>query len=111
MAVDRGACGDVMRYIDDAHQRQFIEGAFMLKRSTGALWLLLVATLARADSGADYTFQSLHPQFLTSEITPAVWQYESAVSPATYEAAQGDFLSRFTSPGGKQVSVVVKAPV
>ena len=83
----------------------------MLKRSACILCLLLLATIARADSGASYTFQSLYPQFLTTEITPAVWQYESAVSPAAYEPAHGDFLTQFTSPSGKQVSVVVKAPV
>ena len=73
--------------------------------------MLLLAAVVRADSGSAYTFQFLYPPFLNSVITPAAWQYESPASPATYEAAHGDFLSQFTSPSGKQVSVVVKAPV
>jgi hypothetical protein len=83
----------------------------MSKQAVRVLCLWLLVTIARADSAASYTFQSLYPQLLATEITPAVWQYVSAVSPATYEPAHGDFLSQFTSPSGKQVSVVVKAPI
>lgn len=81
----------------------------MLKLSARALCISLLATTAHADSTEP--FQFLYPEFLKTEITPAYWQYESPISPATYEAGHGDFLSEFLSPSGKQVRLVVKAPV
>jgi hypothetical protein len=81
----------------------------MLKLSARVFCILLPAMTAHADSTEP--FQSLYPEFLKTEITPAYWQHESPMSPATYEADHGDFLSDFLSPSGKQVRVVVKAPV
>jgi hypothetical protein len=81
----------------------------MLKLSARVFCILLPAMTAHADSTE--TFQSLYPEFLKTEITPAYWQHESPMSPATYDADHGDFLSEFLSPSGKQVRVVVKAPV
>jgi len=80
----------------------------MLKLSARVLCILLPAITAHADSPKP--LQSLDPEFLNTEITPAYWQHESPTSPATYEAGHGDFLSEFTSPSGKQVRLVVKAP-
>ena len=81
----------------------------MLKLSTRALGILLLATTAHADPTEP--LQSLYPEFLKTGITPAYWQFESPISPALYEADHGDFLSEFTSPSGKRVRLVVKAPV
>jgi hypothetical protein len=72
----------------------------MLKFPASVFWILLFAPAAHADS--TQPFQSL---------TPAYWQHESPISPATYEVGRGDFLSEFLSPSGKQVRLVVKAPV
>lgn len=46
-----------------------------------------------------------------AETAPAYSQYVSPKSPAIDEPGRGDFSARFVSPGGKPVSVVVKAPV
>lgn len=81
----------------------------MLRLSARVLGILLLATTAHADPTEP--FQFLYPEFLKTEITPAYWQYESPISPAIYEADHGDFLSEFTSPSGKRVRLVVKAPV
>jgi hypothetical protein len=72
----------------------------MLKLSARVLCILLPATIAHAD-----------PTEPLPEIRSAYWQHESPISPATYEAGHGDFLSEFASPSGKQVRLVVKAPV
>ncbi len=58
----------------------------------------------------DYTFECLDPAFLKSE-GPAYANDESTLSPAKYEAANGDFLAQFTSPSGRPVRIVIKAPV
>ncbi len=42
---------------------------------------------------------------------PAYAHEETTVSPAQYEAGNGDFLAQFSSPSGKPVKIVVKAPV
>ena len=81
----------------------------MLKLSARVLGILLLATTAHADPTEP--LQSFYPEFLKTEITPAHWQYESPISPAKYEADHGDFLAEFTSPSGKRVRLVVKAPV
>jgi hypothetical protein len=81
----------------------------MLKLSARMFCILLLAPTAHADSTEP--FQSLYPEFLKTEITPAYWQHESPISPATYDAGHGDFLSEFFSPSGKQVRLVVKGPV
>lgn len=46
-----------------------------------------------------------------AETAPAYSQYVSPKSPAIYEPERGDFFSQFVSPSGRQVTVVVKAPV
>jgi hypothetical protein len=66
---------------------------------------------ARADQCGDYTFECLDPAFLKSAAVPAYAQHESTLSPANYEPGHGDFLAEFTSPSGKPVRIVVKAPV
>lgn len=71
----------------------------------------LAAPAARAQSCPDYTFNCLRPSFLTSEVVPAYSQHESPVSPAEYEGDHGDYLAQFTSPSGKRVRIVIKAPV
>jgi hypothetical protein len=70
----------------------------------------LIAT-AHAGQCPDDTFECLAPGFLKTEIAPAYARAESTISPATYEAAHGDFRAQFTSPSGRPVSIVVKAPV
>ncbi len=72
--------------------------------------LSYLACRADAQTCSDLTFACLHPQFLKTEI-PAYWQHQSPTSPVTYDKAAGDYLSQFTSPSGKQVTVVVKSPV
>jgi hypothetical protein len=81
----------------------------MLKLSIRVLCFSLPAMTAHADSTEP--FQSLYPELLKTEVAPAYWQHESPISPVTYEAGHGDFLSEFTSPSGKRVRLVVKAPV
>ena len=81
----------------------------MLKFSARVLGILLLTTTAHADPTEP--LQSLYPEFLQTAITPAYWQHEAPVSPAKYEADHGDFLAEFTSPSGKRVRLVVKAPV
>jgi hypothetical protein len=79
----------------------------------GAALLAGVAGLgpgADAKTCSDLTFACLRPEFLKTEI-PAYWQHQSPTSPATYDRAAGDYLSQFTSPSGKLVTVVVKSPV
>ena len=73
--------------------------------------LLLTAGLANAHACEDYTFQCLHPQFVETTIAPAYADFESPTSPARYDATHGDFIARFDSPGGKPVTLVVKAAV
>lgn len=72
--------------------------------------LALSAREASAQACPDYTFECLRHSFRTSEV-PAYSQHESSVSPAEYERDHGDFIAQFTSPSGKQVRIVVKAPV
>jgi hypothetical protein len=81
----------------------------MLNLPIRVFCILLLATTAHADSTE--ASRSLYPEFQKTAFTPAYWQHESPVSPATYEADHGDFLAEFTSPSGKQVRLVVKAPV
>jgi hypothetical protein len=71
----------------------------------------LTAPAAYAQSCLDYTFKCLRPSFLSSEVVPAYSQHESPVSPAEYAGDRGDFLAQFTSPSGKRVRIVIKAPV
>jgi hypothetical protein len=66
---------------------------------------------ARAEQCQDYTFACLDPAFLQSETVAAYAHEESTVSPAQFDAANGDFLAQFPSPSGKSVRIVVKAPV
>ena len=77
------------------------------------LWLAagFHATPVMAQSCRAYTFQCLHPAFLKTEILPTYAPYEPAVSPAAANATKNDFISKFYSPGGKQVVLVVKTPV
>lgn len=56
------------------------------------------------------TFECLHPAFLHTEI-PAYWQYAAPTSPVQYSQANNDYMSRFVSPSGKKITVVVKSPV
>jgi hypothetical protein len=70
----------------------------------------LVST-ARADRCHEYTFACLDPAFLQPETVPAYAHEELALSPAQYDAGNGDFLAQFTSPSGKPVRIVIKAPV
>lgn len=70
----------------------------------------LVST-AQAEPCGTYTFACLDPAFLKSETVPAYAQHESTLSPARYEPGNGDFLAQFTSPSGRLVRIVVKAPV
>jgi hypothetical protein len=71
----------------------------------------LAAAAVHAQACSDYTFACLHPAFLKSEVTPAYREYEANLSPAQYDSANGDYLAEFTSPSGKPVRIVVKAPV
>src|ERR1700730_518023 len=64
-----------------------------------------------AQTNSSYTFQELYPAFLKTRIVPAYAQYESSISPATFDADNGDFHSEFVSPSGRQVTITVKAPV
>ncbi|MGA2779141.1 MAG: hypothetical protein ABSF94_16410 [Steroidobacteraceae bacterium] len=66
---------------------------------------------AHAEQCRDYSFECLDAAFLRSETSPAYANAESTVSPAKYEADNGDFLAQFTSPSGKLVRIVIKAPV
>jgi hypothetical protein len=58
-----------------------------------------------------YTFQSLHPEFLKSQVKPLYAQHVQSVSPATFDRGNNDFLARFSSPSGKHVTAVVKSPI
>jgi hypothetical protein len=85
-------------------------------RCVSPVLILLVGALgvvstARAEQCRDYTFECLDPAFLKSETAPAYSHEESTLSPAKYEAGNGDFLAQFTSPSGKLVRIVIKAPV
>src|SRR5262249_2346061 len=64
-----------------------------------------------AQDGQNYTFESLHPEFLRTQITPAYAHYEQPTSPAEYSPENNDFLAQFSSPTGKRVTVVVKSPI
>jgi hypothetical protein len=59
----------------------------------------------------ELTFECLHPEFLQTQPAVAYSRHESSVSPAQYDAAHGDYLAQFSSPSGKAVRIVVKAPV
>lgn len=73
--------------------------------------LVIAAPTAHAQSCRDYTFECLHPSFLKSEAVPAYAHSESTLSPAEYAAGHGDYLTQFTSPSGKRVRIVIRAPV
>jgi len=66
---------------------------------------------AHASSCDELTFECLHPGFLKTEPAAAYWRHESSISPAQYDAAHGDYLAQFSSPSGKTVRIVVKAPI
>jgi len=66
---------------------------------------------SHAQGCSAYTFECLYPGFLKSQIKQVYAEHESPTSPAKYEAANGDYLAQFASPGGKLVTIVVKAPV
>jgi hypothetical protein len=57
------------------------------------------------------TFECLHPQLLKTEPASAYSRHESAVSPALYDPDHGDYLAEFSSPSGKHVRIIVKAPI
>jgi hypothetical protein len=69
------------------------------------------ASASRTQGCSDYTFECLYPAFLKSQIRQTYAEYESPTTPATYDAANGDYLAQFASPSGKLVKIVVKAPV
>ena len=69
------------------------------------------AALGQRSTNPPYAFSTLYPAFLNTGITPAYSEYVSPTSPAIYDPTAGDFESQFTSPSGKQVTVVVKSPV
>jgi hypothetical protein len=80
--------------------------------STTALLLLgFDLSASHAEGCSSYTFQCLHPEFLQSQIKQAYSEYVSPTTPAQYDAANGDYLAEFSSPSGKLVKIVVKAPV
>ena len=79
-----------------------------LRHSVHAIIACCAAQACAQTAGSSYTFQSLHPDFLT-RILPSYAQYVPAISPATY--SPNDFISEFLCPNGKQVKVVVKSPV
>jgi hypothetical protein len=85
-----------------------VRSACLLLILAGALGFV---STARAAQCQEYTFACLDPLFLQSETVPAYAHEESSQSPAKYEAGNGDFLAQFTSPSGKPVRIVVKAPV
>jgi hypothetical protein len=66
---------------------------------------------AHAATCDDLTFECLHPEFSTTQSASAYSRHESSISPAHYDALHGDYLAQFTSPGGKTVRIVIKAPV
>jgi len=82
--------------------------SFILLLFAGSSALVLPA---RAEQCPAYTFECLAPGFLKSETAAVYAHEESTISPAHYDAANGDFLAQFTSPSGKPVRIVVKAPV
>jgi hypothetical protein len=57
------------------------------------------------------TFECLHPEFLQTQPAVSYSSHESSTSPAQYDAAHGDYLAQFSSPSGKAVRIVIKAPV
>ena len=76
-------------------------------------WLL--ALLATAPAGAawgceDTTFACAAPGFVRATADLEYASREAATSPAHYDASAGDFRAQFSSPSGKTVTVVVKAP-
>jgi len=74
--------------------------------------LCFFSSLAQAQQGQPcYTFACLHSEFLNTQVASTYAQYESPTSPATYNASNKDYMSQFTSPSGKEVTVVVKNPV
>jgi len=80
--------------------------------STAALLLLgFDLSASHAQGCSSYTFECLRPEFQESQIKQAYAEHESPTTPARYDAANGDYLAEFTSPSGKLVKIVVKAPV
>jgi hypothetical protein len=77
-------------------------------------WLLALLAIARAGAAwgcEDATFACVVPEFTRAASDPAYASQEAVTSPAHYDAAAGDFRARFSSPSGKTVTIVVKAPV
>src|SRR5579863_8039920 len=85
--------------------------SFVRMAANAPLLFGVALSAAHAEDCSFYTFECLHPAFLQSRSKPAYSEYVSATSPARYEAANGDYFSEFTSPSGKLVKIVVKAPV
>jgi len=71
----------------------------MLRTSVSVVVLALAAATGNADS------------LETVQHPGGYWQYASPRTPASYEPDHGDFIAEFASPSGKQVRLVVKAPV
>src|SRR5579859_620249 len=92
---------------------------FVVNRLTWMKLAALVAALAGsvgfgqtqgcAEDNQSYTFQSLHPEFLKTH-GRSYAKYESSFSPAPYDVGNNELLAEFSSPSGKQVTVVVKSP-
>ena len=79
--------------------------------ATALLLLGFDLSASHAEGCNSYTFECLRPEFLQSQIKQTYAEHESPTSPAQFDAANGDYLAEFTSPSGKLVRIVVKAPV
>lgn len=81
---------------------------------TGPVIIALAGLLecsAHASTCDEMTFECLHPEFLRTQAATAYSRHEFSLSPAQYEAANGDYLAQFYSPSGKTVRIVIKSPI